>query len=43
LKASVLTRVARWYIFKPKIPNVVSFGRPWNGNLGLFFGAFGIF
>jgi hypothetical protein len=24
-------RVARWYIFKPKIPIRVNFGGPWNG------------
>jgi hypothetical protein len=24
-------RVARWYIFKPKIPIWVNFGGPWNG------------
>jgi hypothetical protein len=25
------TRVARWYILKPKIPLWVNFGGPWNG------------
>jgi hypothetical protein len=24
-------RVARWYVFKPKIPIWLNFGRPWNG------------
>jgi hypothetical protein len=24
-------RVARWFIFKPKIPILVNFGGPWNG------------
>jgi hypothetical protein len=24
-------RVARWFIFKPKIPIWVNFGGPWNG------------
>jgi hypothetical protein len=26
-----LTRVARWFIFKPKIPIWVKFGVPWDG------------
>jgi hypothetical protein len=25
------TRVARWFVFKPKIPIWVNFGGPWNG------------
>jgi hypothetical protein len=24
-------RVARWFVFKPKIPTLVKFGGPWNG------------
>jgi hypothetical protein len=24
------TRIARWYFFKPKLPNYVNFGGPWN-------------
>jgi hypothetical protein len=32
-------RVARWFIFKPKIQNWVNFGGPWNGKkVGIFFG-----
>jgi hypothetical protein len=26
----LFSRVARWYIFKPKIPILVHFGGPWN-------------
>jgi hypothetical protein len=32
-------RVARWFIFKPKIPIWTKFGGPWNGKylmLGIF-------
>jgi hypothetical protein len=36
----ILPRVARWYIFKPKIPIWENFGRSWNGrcygHLGYF-------
>jgi hypothetical protein len=28
----VQNRVARWQIFKTKIPILVNFGGPWNGN-----------
>jgi hypothetical protein len=28
---SVLSRVARWFVFKPKIPIWVNFGGSWNG------------
>jgi sorbitol-specific phosphotransferase system component IIC len=31
VKIKALTRVARWFIFKPKITIWVSFGGPWNG------------
>jgi hypothetical protein len=31
------TRVARWYIFKQKIPIWVNFGGPWNGKVGIFY------
>jgi hypothetical protein len=27
----LMTRVARWFIFKPNIPIWVNFGGPWNG------------
>jgi hypothetical protein len=26
----VAIRVARWFVFKPKIPILVKFGGPWN-------------
>jgi hypothetical protein len=29
--ADVVARVARWFIFKPKITFCVKFGGPWNG------------
>jgi hypothetical protein len=35
--------VARWFVFKPKIPILVKFGGPWNGKCLLYFGPFGIF
>jgi hypothetical protein len=28
---TIKTRVARWYLFKPKIPIWANFGGPWNG------------
>jgi hypothetical protein len=32
--ASLLSnRVARWFVFKPKIPILVKLGGPWNGKL----------
>jgi hypothetical protein len=31
---AVLGRVARWLIFRPKIPILVNFFRPWNGKIG---------
>jgi hypothetical protein len=31
-----MTRVARWYIFKPKIPIWVYLGGPWNGKCWYF-------
>jgi hypothetical protein len=44
------SRVARWFVFKPKIPIWVNFGEPWNGkrwhilwSFGIFYGHFGIF
>jgi hypothetical protein len=44
------SRVARWFIFKPKIPLWVKFGGPWNGKccsillpLGIFFGHLVLF
>jgi hypothetical protein len=27
------TRVARWFVFKPKVPILVKFGGPWNGKM----------
>jgi hypothetical protein len=29
--AMQLSRVARWFVFKPKIPTWVNFGRTWKG------------
>jgi hypothetical protein len=29
-----LDRVARWFVFEPKIPIWVNFGGPWNGKCG---------
>jgi hypothetical protein len=37
------TRVARWYIFKPKIQDWVYFGRPWNRQRWYILWPFGIF
>jgi hypothetical protein len=37
------SRVARWYILKPKIPIWVNFGGPWNGQGWDILGSFGIF
>jgi hypothetical protein len=34
----VLFRVARWYIFKPKIPPLVSLEGPGLEKVGIFFG-----
>jgi hypothetical protein len=34
--------VARWYVFKPKIPIWVNFGGPWNGKCGYILRPFGI-
>jgi hypothetical protein len=36
-------RVARWFIFKPKIPIWVNFGGPWNGKCWYILGPYGIF
>jgi hypothetical protein len=36
-------RVARWFVFKPKIPNLVIFGGPQNGNYWNILWSFGIF
>jgi hypothetical protein len=33
----VQTRVARWFVFKAKIPILVNFGGPWNGKFCLFY------
>jgi hypothetical protein len=35
-------RVARWYIFKPKIPIWVHFESPWTGKVWLILWPFGI-
>jgi hypothetical protein len=39
----VWARVARWFIFRPKIPILVYFCRPWNGRYGYVYGHFGTF
>jgi hypothetical protein len=36
-------RVARWYIFKPKIPIWVNFGGPRNGKGGNILKPFGLY
>jgi hypothetical protein len=36
-------RVARWYIFKPKIPIWVNFGGPWNGKVCYILCPLGIY
>jgi hypothetical protein len=40
---SVQVRVARWYIFKPKIPIWVNFGGPWNRKDLYILWPFGIY
>jgi hypothetical protein len=30
MNGTILSRVARWFVFKPKIPILVKFGGPWN-------------
>jgi hypothetical protein len=42
-KARMEFRVARWYIFKPKIPIWVNFGGPWNGKYWYILCTFGIY
>jgi hypothetical protein len=32
-----MIRVARWFIFKPKIPIWVNFGGPWKESVGIFY------
>jgi hypothetical protein len=43
----ILCRVARWHIFKPKIPIWVNFGAIGNEDVGIFYchhiGPFGVF
>jgi hypothetical protein len=41
-KLELYLRVARWYIFKPKIPIWVNFGGPWNGKGWYIIWPFGI-
>jgi hypothetical protein len=36
-------RVARWFVFKPKIPILVNFGRPWSENFWYILWSFGLF
>jgi hypothetical protein len=36
------TRVARWFVFKPKIPIWVNFGEPWIGNVIYFIATWNI-
>jgi hypothetical protein len=43
IDAGVSHRVARWYIFKPKIPTWVNFGGPWNGKGWYILWPFGIY
>jgi hypothetical protein len=38
-----LLRVARWFIFRPKIPIRVNFGGPWNGKGWYILWPFGIY
>jgi hypothetical protein len=40
---SLIARVARRYIFKPKIPIWVHFGGPWNVKCWYIFGSFEIY
>jgi hypothetical protein len=42
-QSQVLLRVARRYIFRPKVAILVSFERPWNGTFWYFLRPFGIF
>jgi hypothetical protein len=42
-KLSVITRVARWHIFKPKKPIWVNSGGTCNGRCWNILGSFGIF
>jgi hypothetical protein len=35
----IMTRVARWYIFKPKNPIWANFGGSWNRTIGIFYGS----
>jgi hypothetical protein len=39
----IATWVARWFVFKPKIPIWVNFGGPWNGKCFYILWPFGIF
>jgi hypothetical protein len=39
----LLGRVARWFVFKPKIAIWVNFGGPWNGKCWYLLLPFGIF
>jgi hypothetical protein len=36
-------RVARWFVFKPKIPIWVNFGSPWRGNFWYILWSFVLF
>jgi hypothetical protein len=42
MKNESQTRVAGWFIFKPKIQIWVHFEGPWNGNCFIFYDHFGI-
>jgi hypothetical protein len=42
LSVQVGSRVARWYISKPKLPNLGKFGGPWNGKSCYVLWPFGI-
>jgi hypothetical protein len=41
--AVILSRVARWFVFTPKVPIWVNFGGPWNGKCQHVLRPFGIF
>jgi hypothetical protein len=43
LKGLDANRVARWFVFKPKIPILVKYGGPWNIKCCYFLCPFGIF
>jgi hypothetical protein len=42
IRKRVLNRVARWFVFKPKIPIWENFGGPWIGKCFYILWSFGI-